>query len=521
MKIIKFLPICFTLFFIFSCKTSQKTTQENINQSTDNGLIEFQFFHINDVYEIAPLENGKVGGMARVATVFKELKAKNPNTFFVHAGDFANPSLLGTLKYQGKRIRGKQMVEVMNACGVDVVTFGNHEFDIKENELQERLNESTFEWIGTNVLHKTADKIEPFYKMRNGQKEFVHENLILDLKDADGTTLKIGLFGPTIDSNPVEWVHYEDYYEESVKSYLELVCQTDLVLGLTHLEIVQDKKLASMLPNVPLFMGGHDHHHSLDTIGNVVIAKADANAKTAYLHKLTYDKNTQQVTLKSELIQINDKVVEDPTVAAIVDKWNKIQDSEIKQVIEKPYEIIYKANEPLEAREYLIRNQQTNFGQMVAAAMSAAAKKPVDCAILNSGTIRIDDQLTDDVFAIDMFRAMPFGGDIQEVEMKGNILKKTLDIGLVNKGTGGFLQWHNIEYDKAKKTWKINKKPLDLDKTYRVMATYYLMTGKETRLDFLKEGKPGIILIDVPVKDDKNDVRSDIRKAVIDYMKSL
>jgi len=512
----------FSIFtLLFACNPTKNTLQESSQKETDDDLIEFQFFHINDVYEIAPLENGKVGGMARVATVFKKLKAKNANTFFVHAGDFANPSLLGTLKYQGKRIRGKQMVEVMNACGVDVVTFGNHEFDIKEKELQERLNESTFEWLGTNVLHQTDGLLEPFYKMRNGKKEYVHENLILDLKDTDGTTIKIGLFGPTIDSNPQDWVHYEDYYEQSVNSYLELVCQTDLVLGLTHLEIGQDKKLASLLPNVPLFMGGHDHHHSLDTVGNVVIAKADANAKTAYLHKMTYNEGTKELTLESELIYINDKIEAEPTVKAIVDKWTKIQETEILQVIEKPYEVIYQAKEPLDAREHVIRNQQTNFGQAIAAAMTGAAKKTADCAILNSGTIRIDDQLEGDVFAIDMFRAMPFGGDIKEVEMKGSALKKTLDIGLINKGTGGYLQWDNIAYNEMDKSWKIGGQPLDLAKTYRVMTTYYLMTGKETRLDFLKEGNPDIISIDNPIKDDKNDVRSDIRRVAIAYFKTL
>jgi hypothetical protein len=47
------------------------------------------------------------------------------------------------------------------------------------------------------------------------------------------------------------------------------------------------------------------------------------------------------------------------------------------------------------------------------------------------------------------------------------------------------------------------------------------MTGQETRLGFLKAGNPDIIYIDEPEKDDKNDVRSDIRKVVIEYFKML
>lgn len=509
------------IFLIFACNPAKNLDDKNVVKTEDDGIIEFQFFHINDVYEIAPLENGKAGGMARVATIFKEFKVKNPNTFFVHAGDFLNPSLLGTLKYEGKRIKGKQMVEVMNACGVELVTFGNHEFDVKEKELQERLNESDFTWLATSVKHQIGDQVESFYKMKNGEKEFVPDDFIFDIKDADGTRLKIGFFGPTIASNPQDWVAYEDVFEASADACLQLKPRTDLILGLTHLEIGQDKKLAERLPFVPLIMGGHDHHYTMDTVGNVVIAKADANAKTALLHKFTFDKNTGKVSFVSELIPINDKVESDAEIAAIVKKWIDIENAEILKVISDPYEVIYNTVVPLDAREKVIRNEQTNFGQRVTAAMTAAAKKPADCAILNSGTIRIDDKLFGDVFAIDMFRAMPFGGDIQEVEMKGSLLKKTLDIGLINKGTGGYLQWNHIEYMEADKSWKIGGAPLDLKKTYRVMMTYYLMTGRETRLDFLKEGNPEILSIDIPKKDDPTDIRSDIRKVVIEYFKTL
>jgi outer membrane protein OmpA-like peptidoglycan-associated protein len=44
----------------------------------------------------------------------------------------ADGSLERTIKVKGERISGKQMVEVMNAMEFDLVTFGNHEFDLKE-----------------------------------------------------------------------------------------------------------------------------------------------------------------------------------------------------------------------------------------------------------------------------------------------------------------------------------------------------------------------------------------------------
>ena len=61
---------------IYSCNPGRHTTAKK-----DDGKIDITFVQVNDVYEIAPLENGKVGGMARVATVKKEELLKNKNTF--------------------------------------------------------------------------------------------------------------------------------------------------------------------------------------------------------------------------------------------------------------------------------------------------------------------------------------------------------------------------------------------------------------------------------------------------------
>ena len=86
-----------------------------------DGKVEWIFLQMNDVYEIGALDGGKIGGMARVATLRKELLKENPNTYTVMAGDFLNPSLIGTLKYEGEGIKGRQMVEVMNATGINYV----------------------------------------------------------------------------------------------------------------------------------------------------------------------------------------------------------------------------------------------------------------------------------------------------------------------------------------------------------------------------------------------------------------
>jgi 2',3'-cyclic-nucleotide 2'-phosphodiesterase (5'-nucleotidase family) len=482
------------------------------------GIINFTILQLNDVYEIAPLEKGKVAGMARVATLRNQLLTENYNLLTALAGDFLSPSLLGTLKYENKRIKGRQMVEVMNAIGVNIVAFGNHEFDINEEELQERLNESYFEWLGTNVMHQKGNRVEPFYKDSYGYKYFVPETYVWEITDyMTGQTVKVGFYSATLHDNKQPYVYYEDFYQEATKAYLELQGKADVVIGLTHMELEQDLKLASMLPKTALIMGGHEHENHIDTVGNVIISKADANAKTVWVHRFTYYTSSKTVELNSELVPITDALEEDATVAEVVSRWMEIQSQQISQIVDDPDQIIFNAQAPLDGREKSVRTRQTNLSGIIAAAMAASAKKPVDCAFFNGGSIRLDDQLFGDITAVDIFRALPFGGGVYEVEVKGTVLKKALFAGMENKGLGGYLQWHNIEYSEPSASWKIAGKPLSESKTYRVAVNQYIFEGKENRLEFFNQ--KNFLKWDTAGNGDNNDLRSDVRKAIVAYLK--
>lgn len=517
----------FAIFSLTNCSTllsfmgggDQQAPMYDYPIEAENTPINFTILQMNDVYEIAPLEKGKVGGMARVATLRNQLLEENYNLLTVLAGDFVSPSLLGTMKQDGKSIKGKQMVEVMNALGVGLVAFGNHEFDIKEAELQERMNESYFDWLGTNVLHKKGDRIEPFYKESYDFKYFAPETYVWEIENYNGQPLRVGFYSACLSDNQQPWVYYEDPYQEATKAYLELVQKCDVIIGLTHLELMQDLKMAALLPKTALIMGGHEHENHIDTVGNVIIAKADANVKTVWVHRFTYYPDAKTTTLESELVPINDEIEADPEVDEIVQRWQEVLNNNIKQVVDDPTEVIFHAKTPLDGREKSVRNFQTNLGGIIAAGMASAAKKPVDAAFFNGGSIRLDDQLSGDITAVDVFRALPYGGNIYEVEMKGSLLKKALDAGMENKGTGGYLQWYNIEQDAANKSWKVGGKPLNEGKTYRVMLSQYVFEGKENRLDFLNQ--KNFTHWETAKEGDTKDLRSDLRKAAIAHMKNM
>ncbi|MCC7465889.1 MAG: bifunctional metallophosphatase/5'-nucleotidase [Saprospiraceae bacterium] len=515
--------LAFVAVFI-SCDTTKK-----IQPAGDDGILEFQILQMNDVYEISPSPSDNSGGLARVAAIRKELLAKNPNTFTVLAGDFISPSVLGTLKTDGKRIRGKHMVEVLNTLGLDWVVFGNHEFDYDDlADLQARLDESTFTWFAANARLKGQTWTQQFFKNKpGGGTKICPDNQVISLKDADGTSIQLGLFGVLINSGRKPWVTYTDWQEAAQKNFQELQPKCDVVIALTHLAIEDDRKLAAMLPQIPLIMGGHEHDNMRVPVGPSVITKADANAKTVYVHTLRYDKRKKSCTVSSELRKVNGSIPEEPATAAVVAKWERIKNESLSSSGFTADAVVTKLEKPLDCRESVIRHGQAPVGAMITEAMMAVSRNKPELAVLNSGSIRVDDVLTGILVELDIVRMLPFGGGLSEVEMKGSLLRKTLDAGANNQGNGGYLQINQASMNAGTGKWMIGKNPLEDNKLYRVVLPDFLLTGNESNMGFLKttigpDGKsdnPDIPKVLRPDAKDKSDLRNDIRLALIKYLR--
>ena len=482
--------------------------------TVDDNKISFTVLQLNDVYEISSIQGGNFGGMARVETIHKELLKENENTMLVMAGDFLNPSLLGGMKLNGEKIRGKQMIEVMNAMNFDLVAFGNHEFDLPKKDLQKRINESKFSWISANVFNKILDTIKPFYQEIKGVSRSIKGSFIKEISDNDGTKVKIGFISVCIPSNPKDYVLYKDMFSSIQKEYNSIKDIVDVVIGLTHVKIEHDRKIARLLPNIPLIMGGHEHDHKNEMIGDVKITKADANAKTAYIHTINFNKKTKETSISSLLKTIDTSIVDDKKVKLVVDKWMEVMNSQISKIVENPYDIIYTSNIPLDGRDIPIRSIQTNLGEIIASSMAYSYDNEVDCSIVNGGSIRIDDQLIGDINSVDAFRVLPFGGPVLKVKMKGSLLNKVLEYGNNAAGSGAYLQRSSIEMNNN--LFYVNNRIINPSKTYTIAISDYLMKGFD--IPFLTSEHPEVLSVYHP---NSIEISSDIRRAMILYLKNL
>ncbi len=506
-----FLLSLFIGYFTVSCSLLAPTVVDPIKGA---GAITLKFVQINDVYEIAPLNGGEYGGLARVAHIRDSIKQKFPNTYLFLAGDFLNPSLLGTLKIDGERLNGKQMVDVLNAMEVDLVTFGNHEFDLSEEELQNRLNESTFKWTSANVRHVTPDGVKPFTTKWEYSSVPTSDYSTFTAIDPDGNEMKFGVFGVTLPANPQDYVFYGDIYENAVRAFKIANEKADFVVGLTHVSIDEDIEIAKRLRELPLIMGGHEHFHMLVKEGKTIITKADANAKTVYVHTLIYNLRTKMLHINSELVYVDDKIPTEAKVDRVVNKWTTLLNENLGKSVENPNEEIYNPAVPLDGTDNASRSIQTNLGGIITKSMAYAYKNNVDAALVNGGSIRVDDMLSGPITSMDIFRVLPFGGSVVKVELKGNLLKEILDYGKEKRGEGAYLQRYNISENKEGQ-WIVNSKEIDENQIYTVAFSDYLLKGLD--IPFLKPENEGVLNVYEP---SANEMAADIRKAIISYLKS-
>src|SRR4029450_2331001 len=70
--------------------------------------IKVTLLQVNDVYQFAPVDQGKSGGLGRVLTLTKSIRQQNPNTLFLMAGDTISPSV------ESITYKGAQMIEAWN-----------------------------------------------------------------------------------------------------------------------------------------------------------------------------------------------------------------------------------------------------------------------------------------------------------------------------------------------------------------------------------------------------------------------
>jgi 5'-nucleotidase len=479
--------------------------------------VDFTILQMNDVYEIAPLEGGNAGGLARVAEIRRRLLAETPNVITVIAGDFLSPSLTANLNLEnGEKIAGLQMIETLNALKVDYATFGNHEFDNRDSALTaKRINQCQFKFVSANVRRVYADGvIKPFTQTINNQPVAIPDYAIQEFSNLNGDKVKVALTGVLLPLNKRNYVNYLPIESAFKDAVARAKTESDVVIALTHQFAADDRALAKAVPGVPLFIGGHDHNHQDHYVENTIITKADANAKTVYIHRCRFDPVSKLIRIQSSLQYIDASIPSEPTTKAVVDRWVAKTDATLKANGYDPSAKISDLKETLECKESDVRSRPTNFGKLTNEAIEYSFPG-ADAYLINSGSMRLDDNLSGAVTQYDILRTFPFGGGFALQELPGSVLKTVLDAGLEkNRGEGGYLQSNHISKENG--AWMVRGKAIDDQKNYKVVFSSFVASGSEANLGFLSKYKPSEPKTLTTPKGAT--IKNDVRDIVIAYL---
>lgn len=468
-KILTFIMVLITFFFTACGKKKGNEIQLTI-------------LHLNDIYEITPVSGGTQGGLARVATLKKQLLAKNPNTYITLSGDIYGPSGLSNAAIvNGKPLAGEHMVAILNKVGIDYFTFGDHEFDqFAGDQVLQRMKETKFPIVTSNYAGAEG---KPF-KQSNAKGETIDiaKNAIFTVKDKTGKSMRVGVFGvakqPRKEDVQMTYTEWEKAAAEQVSALKGGENPVDILIALTHLSLENDKILATKFPKIDLILGGDEHAYNKEVQGDGIapIYKSDSNARHNYIIDLFYNPATKKLRIEDRVELITDKIADDPEVLAEVNKWLKIGFNALRKQGIKPEAVIGKAPYDLDGFATSIRTKQNKFTNLILNGMKDITK--ADISLLGAGIMRLDDKIPagSNVTEFDSVRTFPMDGEIVSVQMKGSGIKGLLDTGQTKKGAGDFVLYSdNITHEKDGK-WLVNGKPLDENKTYLV-GTFSLLVG--------------------------------------------
>ena len=283
----------------------------------------------NDFSALAQ-QYGRVGGLDRVATVIKAIRADRPDAILLDGGDTWHGS------YTCHHSQGQDMVNVMNALKTEAMTF-HWEFTLGSDRVHEIIDTLPFPALGQNIFDaewdEPADYFKPYTFFERGGS-------------------KIAVIGQAFPYMPIAnpgWMFPEYSFgirDENMQAMVDEVrgLGAELVVVLSHNGFDVDKKMASIVSGIDIILSGHTHDALPEPvlINETVIVASGSNGK--FVSRVDLDvRNGKMMGFKHKLIPIfSDVITPDPDIAALIDEERAPYKSQLSEVIGQSESLLYR-----------------------------------------------------------------------------------------------------------------------------------------------------------------------------------
>jgi 2',3'-cyclic-nucleotide 2'-phosphodiesterase (5'-nucleotidase family) len=406
---------------------------------------EIILLHTNDMHS-------KIDNMAKLAYLADSLRKLHSFVFLVSAGD----NFTGNPVVDMIPDKGAPMIELMNRCGFNVSALGNHEFDMGQNLLKKRILQAKFPFISCNMdgTDAVVGQLRPYTVLQAGKAATL---AVLGLIQLDDNGL------PSAHPSNMKDVKFVNGLTKA-REFASLKNQYGILIGLSHLGLDDDIRLADSMPQFDVIIGGHSHT-LLDQpryVNGVMIVQAGAHMK--HVGKTTLMVENGKVVGRSDTVILFSSLKnENRGVRALIDIYNNNPEFS---------KIVGMAEKPLEGEDEL--------GSLMADAITNQLQ--VDFAFQNRGGIRVPSLSEGTITLKEVYKLDPFNNQIVIFTMNADEIKSLICYGYQHE-KGIDLQVSGMTYqvtDNGKgqcdKVDMFDKsgKPLEQGKEYSVAMNNYM-----------------------------------------------
>lgn len=274
-------------------------------------------------------EFGRIGGLDRIATLVKAIRAERPGcVLLLDGGDTWQGS------YTSLQTKGADMVRVQNALGVEAMT-GHWEFTYGAKRVEELVGDLKFPFLAGNV--KDATWGDPVFK----------PSMVVERGG-----LRIGVIGQAFPYTPVANPRYmiADWSfgieEEKIATQVTKLRAdgVDLVVLLSHNGFDVDRKLAARVKGIDVILTGHTHDAipGVIKVADTLLVAAGSHGK--FLARLDLEvKDRRVANYAFRLIPVfSDSIAPDPEMAALVAEIRRPHDATLKRVVGRTESLLYR-----------------------------------------------------------------------------------------------------------------------------------------------------------------------------------
>lgn len=408
-----------------------------------------------------------IGNAAAAANCIKE-KREEANSLgygflLFDSGDMFVGSPIGEFS------KGQAVVDYFNYCGYDVVSPGNHDYDMGVEIFKKFVEDVNATFLGSNIVYEDTREVVDYLKPYTIVEE---------------SGVKIGIFSLLTEymegmTTPEKFKNHDVSDEkETAQRYVDTLKSkdVDLIFALTGIGLRHDKRVASNVPGIDVIFGSHSasalEHPYEDSINHTIICQAYGHLSNIGFLDLWIDKTTKKIAgYSGELIDLlSDKIENDTAMLNIVKKWENITQKGFDEVIGYSKEELTR-----------IGFEESTIGNLITNAMREYFD--VDIAIHNSGGIRANIPKGEVTYR-DCYNIDALSNTAVLLKMTGKLLIDVLEVGF--NGHHAIFQISGIKI-KCNSKNPIGERILEVvtddgiaigpEKEYTVVTNSYLAAG--------------------------------------------